>query len=52
MALNVGITTHYHHGRKHANVQADMMLEKEPRALYLDPQATGEERDTGPDMSV
>ena len=30
---------HYHHGGKHGSVQADMMLEKELRVLYLDPQA-------------
>jgi len=27
---------HYHHGRKHCSVQADMMLEKVPRILHLD----------------
>jgi hypothetical protein len=26
---------HYHHGRKHGSVQADMVLEKELRVLYL-----------------
>ena len=28
---------HYHHGRKHGSVQADMVLEKELRVLHLDP---------------
>jgi hypothetical protein len=31
--------SHNHHGRKHGGKQADMVLEKEPRVLYLDPQA-------------
>jgi hypothetical protein len=26
---------HYHHGGKHVSVQADMVLEKELRVLYL-----------------
>lgn len=30
-------SVHYYHGRKHASVQEDMMLEKELRILYLDP---------------
>ena len=30
---------HYHHGRKHGSMQADMVLE-EPRVQHLDPQAT------------
>jgi hypothetical protein len=29
---------HYHH-EKHGSIQADMVLEKEMRALHLDPQA-------------
>ena len=29
---------HYHHGRKHGSIQADMVLE-EPRILHLDPKA-------------
>ena len=32
---------HYHHGRKHGSVQADMVLEKELRVLHLDRQAAG-----------
>ena len=32
---------HYHHGRKHGSVQADMVLEKELRVLHLDLQAAG-----------
>ena len=30
---------HCHHGRKHGSMQADMVLEKEPRVLHLDLQA-------------
>ena len=30
---------HYHHGRKHGSMQADMVLEKELRVLHLDPKA-------------
>ena len=32
---------YYHHGKKHGSAQADTVLEKEPRVLYLDQQATG-----------
>ena len=32
-------SVHYHHGRKHGSVQADMVLEKKPRVLKLDPKA-------------
>ena len=31
---------HYHHGKKHGVMQADMVLEKELRVLCLIPQAT------------
>jgi hypothetical protein len=31
----------YCHGKKHGSAQADTVLEKEPRVLYLDQQATG-----------
>ena len=34
---------YYHHGEKHGSVQADMVLEKELRVLYLDPQRAGKE---------
>jgi hypothetical protein len=30
---------HYHHGKQHGSVQADMMVEKELRVLHLDPQS-------------
>ena len=30
---------HYHHGRNHGSVQADMALEKELRVLHLNLQA-------------
>jgi hypothetical protein len=33
---------YYHQGEKHANMQADMMLEKELRVLHLDSQAAGD----------
>lgn len=32
---------HYHHGTKHGNFQADMVVEKKLRILYLDLQAAG-----------
>ena len=28
---------HYHYGRKHGSLQADMVLEKELKVLHLDP---------------
>jgi hypothetical protein len=34
-----GSVHHHHHGGKHGSVQADMVLEKELRALHLDPKA-------------
>ena len=45
-------SVHYHHGRKHGSMQADMVLEKELRVLHLDPQAAGRESDTGPGLSI
>jgi hypothetical protein len=30
---------HYHHGRKHGDIQADMVLEKQLGVLHVDPQA-------------
>jgi hypothetical protein len=33
-------------------MQADMMLEKQLRVLYMDQQATAKERDTGPALSI
>ena len=38
LAYNFRGSVHYHHGRKHGSVQADMVLE-EPRVLHLDPKA-------------
>jgi hypothetical protein len=32
----------YHHGGKHGGMYADMVLEKELRVLFLDPQAAGD----------
>ena len=39
---------YYHHGRKHGDTQAGMVLEKQLRVLHPDPQAAGREKDTGP----
>ena len=36
LSYNVRGSVHYHHGRKHGSVQADMVLEKELRVLHLD----------------
>jgi hypothetical protein len=36
---------HYHHGRKHGSMQADMVLEKELRVLCLDLQAAGRDHE-------
>jgi hypothetical protein len=33
-------SVHYHHGRKHGGMQADMVLEKELRGLHFDPKVT------------
>jgi hypothetical protein len=35
--LQFQIFVHYHHGGKHGNLQANMVLEKELRVLHLDP---------------
>jgi hypothetical protein len=29
-------SVHYHHGKKHGSIQADMVLEEELRTLHLD----------------
>lgn len=39
---------HYRHGKKHGSMQADMVLEKEPRALYPDRGQHG----TGPSLRI
>ena len=39
LALSFRGLVHYHNGRKHGRVQADMVLEKELRDLHLDGQA-------------
>ena len=44
-------TVHYHHGRKHGSIQADMVPE-ELRVLHLNQQAVGRESDTGPGLSI
>ena len=36
--LQFRVLVHYCHGRKHSCTRADMMLEKEMRIFYLDPQ--------------
>ena len=33
---------HYHHSETHGSIQADMVLEKELRALHIDPNAAGD----------
>jgi hypothetical protein len=38
LAHRFGSSVHYHHGRKHGSIQADMMLE-ELRVLHLTPKA-------------
>jgi hypothetical protein len=38
LAYTFKVLVHYHHGRKHDNMQADMVLEKEPRDLWIDRQ--------------
>jgi hypothetical protein len=40
LAYNFRGLVHYQLGRKHGGVQANMMLEKELRALHLDPTAS------------
>ena len=42
LAYSIRGSVHYHHGRKHGNIQVDMVLE-ELRVLHLGPQAV--ERD-------
>jgi hypothetical protein len=39
MAYSFRGSVHYHHGRKHGRLQADLDLEKEVRVLRLDPKA-------------
>jgi hypothetical protein len=39
LAYNFRGSVHYHHGRKHGTMKADMVLQKELRVLHLDPQA-------------
>jgi hypothetical protein len=39
---------HFHCGKKHGGLQADMVLEKYPRLLKPDPKAA--RRDTGPGL--
>jgi hypothetical protein len=36
-------SVHYHHSRKHGNIQADRIIKKMLRILYLDPKATRRE---------
>ena len=38
-----GLVHYLVHGRKHGGMQADMVMEKELRALHLDSQAVGRE---------
>jgi hypothetical protein len=39
LAYSFRDSVHYHHGKKHNSIQADMVLEKELRVLHLDPKA-------------
>lgn len=39
---------HYRHGTKHGTMQADMVLEKEPRALHPD----SGQHDAGPSLRI
>lgn len=41
---------HCQQARKHGGMQTDIVLEKELGGLHQDPQATGRERVTGPDL--
>jgi hypothetical protein len=38
---------YYHHGRKHGGLPADVVLEKEPRVLHLDPKGARRDFPTG-----
>ena len=35
LTVSVYGSVHYHHGRKHGSMQADMVLKKEKRALHF-----------------
>jgi hypothetical protein len=35
LTVSVYGSVHYHHGRKHGSMQADMVQEKELRVLYI-----------------
>jgi hypothetical protein len=43
---------HFHHGRKHGGTQADIVLEKELRVLYLDWQTAGRGCDIEPGLRI
>lgn len=45
-------SVHYCHGRKHADLWADIMLQKELRVLYFDPQAAKGGCPTRPTVSI
>lgn len=44
MGLAYRDSMHYHHGKKHGRLQADIVLVKELRVLYMNQQAAGRER--------
>jgi hypothetical protein len=46
--VGVDLPVHYQHVRKYGSTQADMVLEKRIRVLYLDWQAVGRERKSEP----
>ena len=51
LAYSFRYLVHYHHGRKHGGMQADMVQEKKLRVLHLDLQAAGREmRHTRPGL--
>jgi hypothetical protein len=51
LVYNLRGLVHYCQGREHGRIQTDIVLEKKLKVLYLNAQAAGEERDTGPSLS-
>jgi hypothetical protein len=47
LACSIRGSVHYHHGRKHGSIQADMVLEKETRFLHLDLKAGEDSASSG-----
>jgi hypothetical protein len=42
LAYSLRGLAHYHHGKKHGSMQADVVLEKDLRVLHLDLQAASD----------